>query len=200
MRDFLIVGLTGTTGSGKSTVSREFEKAGFGIINADEIAREVLEKDSSCLKQLALAFGENVIDPDGTANRREIARCAFSSKENTQLLNEITHPRIFLKTLKRCREYIDIGCKKIVFDAPVLFESNSDIMCDCVVAVTAPISVRTERLMLRDGLPREDIERRILAQKTDEFFEKHADIIIDGGRSLDDVLEQTRSVIAKLCG
>ena len=122
---------------------------------------------------------------------------AFSSRENTQTLNDITHPQIFLRTLKLCRAYIDRGERKIIFDAPVLFESNSDLMCDAVVSVTAPKEVRISRLMQRDRLPREEIERRISAQKDNAFYESRSDFTIDGSQDIAQVRSQVQSIINK---
>ncbi|MBQ1546442.1 MAG: dephospho-CoA kinase [Clostridia bacterium] len=189
MRDHIIVGLTGPTGAGKSTVSKMFEEQGFAVINADEIAREVMLPESICLKQISAVFGDDCINDDGSANRAVIARKAFSSKENTKLLNDITHPHIFLRVLKRCREFIGSGQEYILFDAPVLFESNSDIMCDVLVCVCAPKDVRIKRLMARDGKTEKEILRRMAAQHNDEYYTSRCDIVIDGGENFDNVRE-----------
>ena len=187
MRDHIIVGLTGATGAGKSTVSKIFEERGFAVINADETAREVMRKGSVCLMQISAVFGEDTINDDGTLNRAVLANRAFSSKENTWLLNDITHPHIFLRVLKRCRELIDSGREYILFDAPVLFESNSDLMCDVIVCVSAPKDVRIKRLMKRDGRTEDEILRRMSAQNDDIFYESRSDIVINGGDFLDNV-------------
>ncbi len=197
MRDHLMIGLTGPTGAGKSTVSGFFGEYGFKIVNADKIAREIMEPNGVCVRQLVYAFGKSILAPDGSLNRRALAMKAFSSRENTQTLNDITHPQIFLRTLKLCREYIDRGERKIIFDAPVLFESNSDLMCDAVVSVTAPKEVRISRLMQRDRLPREEIERRISAQKDNAFYESRSDFTIDGSQDIAQVRSQVQSIINK---
>ncbi len=198
MRKFLIAGLTGPSGSGKSTVSKFFEKSGYTVINADKVAREIMNPDGTCLKQLSLVFGSDIINSDGTLNRRKLAEKAFADREKTQLLNDITHPQIFLRTLKLCRESIDCGKNKILFDAPVLFESNSDIMCDAVVSVIAPREVRIERLTMRDGITREEIERRLDSQQPDEFYISRSDYVIDGGEALSEVEEKTNMIIKRL--
>ena len=192
-----MIGLTGPTGAGKSTVSGFFGEYGFKIVNADKIAREIMEPNGVCVRQLVYAFGKSILAPDGSLNRRALAMKAFSSRENTQTLNDITHPQIFLRTLKLCREYIDRGERKIIFDAPVLFESNSDLMCDAVVSVTAPKEVRISRLMQRDRLPREEIERRISAQKDNAFYESRSDFTIDGSQDIAQVRSQVQSIINK---
>lgn len=195
MRNYTIIGLTGPTGSGKSTVSRFFREEGFEIINADELAREVVSKGSVCLKQLSLVFGGDIIDENGELDRRLLASRAFSSKENTSMLNDITHPHIFLLSLKRCREYIDSGRTKIVFDAPVLYESNSDLMCDAVVCVVAPKEVRIERLKQRDSIDDKSIEERINAQHNDDFYTSKADYVIDGSQRLELIRTEVRKIV-----
>ena len=197
MRDFVIVGLTGATGSGKSTVSGFFKENGFVIIDADKIARKALLPESSCLKQVCGAFGNDILKPDGTLDRQRLAKKAFSSKENAQLLNDITHPWIFLQVMKMCRENIDSGNKKIVFDAPLLFESRSEIMCDCVVSVTAPKEVRMQRLLKRDGLTREQLEKRMSVQQSDEFYIAKSDFVIDGSKSLEEIKSEVEFLINK---
>ena len=200
MRNYTIVGLTGPTGSGKSTVSEIFREQGFEVINADELAREVVSRGSVCLKQLSLAFGSDIIDNNGDLDRRLLAKRAFSSNENTAMLNDITHPHIFLLSLKRCREYIDSGRSKIVFDAPVLFESNSDLMCDTVVCVVAPKAVRMERLKRRDGISAKQIEERINAQHSDDYYIEKSDHVIDGSQPLDKVRQDVCDIIRSLGG
>ena len=104
----IVVGLTGQTGAGKSTVAGYLEELGCGVINADAVAREAVKSGSECLKKLAGAFGEDVINEDGSCNRRLLAKRAFSSRENTELLNSLTHPWI----ISRTKEYIEGLCHK----------------------------------------------------------------------------------------
>ncbi len=195
MRDYKIIGLTGPTGAGKSTVSRVFEENGFAVINADRVAREIMEPGGVCILQLSLVFGSDIVKEDGTLDRRLLAKRAFADKSSAKLLNDITHPRIFLRTLEKCRELIDGGQRLILFDAPVLFESNSDLMCDSTVCVTAPESVRTERLMKRDNISRQAVKQRISVQHGDEFYISRCDYHIDGGKPLDDVKKAAKIII-----
>lgn len=197
MRNFTLIGLTGSTGSGKSTVAEFFRQNGYIIIDADKIARQALAKDSSCLKQVCGVFGEDILNSDGSLNRQELAARAFSSGENTRLLNDITHPWIFLQVLKICRQNIDKGNNKLLFDAPVLFESNSDIMCDAVVCVTAPREIRLRRLLRRDGLSEEQIRKRMSVQHDDEYYTSRSDFVIDGSLSLNEIKDKVREISDK---
>lgn len=196
MRDFIIVGLTGPTGAGKSTVAAFFKENGFIIIDADSVARQALRSESSCLMQLCSVFGDDILNSDGTVNRQALAARAFSSKEKTQLLNDITHPWIFLQVLKICRENIDNGRRCILFDAPVLFESNSDIMCDAVVSVTAPREIRLQRLIKRDGLTEKQLKSRMSAQHDDGFYSSKSDFVIDGSLTLGEIEREVKTIIA----
>ena len=111
------------------------------------------------------------------------------------MLNNITHPHIFLLSLKRCREYINDGMNKIVFDAPVLFESNSDLMCDAVVSVIAPKEVRMERLKKRDNIDEKTVEERINAQHDDYYYTEKSDYVIDGSNSLEKIRQAVADIV-----
>lgn len=180
MRNFVILGLTGPTGAGKSTFCTHLVQSGFFPIDADKLAREALLPGSSCVSQLKLVFGEDIQGQDGQINRGLLASRAFSSRENTQLLNDITHPWIFLRSLKLMKEKISEGERLFVFDAPVLFESNSDLMCDLVACVMADRETRISRIMNRDKISRESAQLRLSAQHSDSFYTSQSDFVIDG--------------------
>ena len=191
------IGLTGQTGAGKSTVSEFAKKMGYKVIDADKVAREVMKSGSECVKRLAEVFGSDIIKDDGSLNRKLLAQRAFSSKENTTILNSITHPAI----IARVREYIDIYAKEndvILFDAPQLFESGGDRICDSIIAVTAPIDVRLQRILFRDGISEKEALMRINAQFGEDFFRANCDHIIDGSRSLEDVERQFEEIMKKV--
>lgn len=191
------IGLTGQTGAGKSTVSEFAAKMGYRIINADKVARQVMGNNSECLKRLAEIFGSDIINSDGSCNRKLLAKRAFSSRENTDILNGITHPAIISKV----REYIDIYSKEsdvIIFDAPQLFESGGDRMCDEIIAVVAPVDVRLKRLISRDGISESDVQMRMNVQLDEDFFRANADYIIDGSKPLKDVQRQFEETMKKV--
>lgn len=191
------IGLTGQTGAGKSTVSEFAKKMGYKVIDADKVAREVMKSGSECVKRLAEVFGSDIIKDDGSLNRKLLAQRAFSSKENTTILNSITHPAI----IARVREYIDIYAKEndvILFDAPQLFESGGDRICDSIIAVTAPVDVRLQRILFRDGISEKEALMRINAQFGEDFFRANCDHIIDGSRSLEDVERQFEKIMKKV--
>ncbi len=160
-----IVGLTGPTGSGKSTAAREAQGLGFYHIDADFIARRCTEKGSPLLSSIEEAFPG--VTENGQLIRSNLASQAFSSPENTEKMNEIMLPYI----LEKIREEIaNCGSSLVLLDAPTLFESGADNLCDSTVAVLSPEKIRLERIIARDKISREAALLRIGAGKSDNFY------------------------------
>lgn len=171
----MIIGLTGQTGAGKSTVCEFLRQMSFCVIDCDKVAREVTEKGSLLLSKLAAAFGNDIILADGSLNRRLLASLAFSSKDKTELLNKITHPEI-LSAIKQKIE--GSSCEITVLDAPTLFESGADKLCDRIIAVLCDENKRKARIITRDNLSGEQADVRLSAAKSNEFFIERADAVI----------------------
>lgn len=180
MRDFVVIGLTGPTGSGKSTFSGFLQKHGCAVIDADALARQATASETACVQLLAGAFGEDIKTPGGGIDRALLAGRAFADRESTALLNRIVHPWVFLQTLAQINRYRRENRRLIVFDAPVLFESNADVLCDLVVSVIAPAEVRIQRIMERDGLTRQQALQRLSAQQPESYYRRQSDVVIDG--------------------
>lgn len=171
----MIIGLTGQTGAGKSTVCELLREKGLLVIDCDKVARSVTEKGSKTLSLLAKAFGNDIILEDGSLNRRELASRAFQNAEKTALLNSITHPAITDAINKVIAEHKD---ENIILDAPTLIESGAYKLCDKIVSVLASADVRKERIMARDNLTLSEAEKRMSAQKNDEFYKEYSDAVI----------------------
>ena len=186
----IIIGLTGPTGSGKSSVSKTAEALGFKVIDCDTVARKATEKGSDGLKALTAAFGEDILFKDGTLNRRLLANKAFSSKEKTQLLNDTIFPFI-IRLIKA-----EIKDGDYILDAPTLFESGLDSICDRTVGVLADSEIRLKRIIERDKLTINDAKVRMNAGKSDEFYLKNADFIIYNNAD-EQVCKQELSVLLK---
>ncbi len=180
----MIIGLTGQTGAGKSTVSDFLRQMSFLVIDCDKVAREVTEKGSPLLSKLAEAFGNDIILEDGSLDRRLLAARAFSSKDKTELLNKITHPEI-LNAIKLKIEAS--SCENIVLDAPTLFESGADKLCDRIIAVLCAENKRKQRIVARDNLSCEQADVRLSAAKSNEFFTERADAVIFNNGTLSEL-------------
>lgn len=173
-----IIGLTGLTGAGKSTVALKLMAYGCYHIDADKVAREVINSDENVKNKLKKQFGDDVINGDKTVNRPILASRSFADEESTEALNAITHPAVTEKIREIIDEKKELGYSGIIIDAIALFESGEDKLCDFTVAVTAPEDIRLERIMARDKISREKALERINAQKDESFFTKQADFII----------------------
>ena len=169
-----IIGLTGPTGAGKSEAARALAATGCAVVDADRVSRTAVEQPE-CLSALAVAFGEEILRPDGTLDRRMLAWRAFETQEKTQLLNDITHPRILQYMKQQMQDALDSGAKAVVVDAPLLFESKLDAVCQVKIAVLAPAEVRLQRICARDGLSEEEAARRMKIQPQDDFYIVRAD-------------------------
>lgn len=191
MRNFKIVGLTGPTGSGKSSLAAYLVKKGFVLIDADLLARKVLEPGSVCLQTLVSAFGKEILNEDQSLRRKKLAAAAFSSQKSTQLLNDITHPFVYLQALKDIKSFLAKGHKYILYDAPLLLESNGDLLCDYVLTVVCPKEERIKRIMRRDSLSPEDALQRIRRQQPDAFYTQNADFVVHNTMDLHHLYRET---------
>jgi len=194
----MVVGLTGQTGAGKSTVSRIFSDNGFAVINADSVARKVVEKGSGCLDEIVDFFGEGILNEEGELNRRALAAIVFSDKAKLETLNTIIYPYITGEILRSIRRYSIQGNKLILLDAPTLFESRADDFCEIIISVLADEDIRRERIISRDSLTPEQAQRRMNSQLDEEFFKSHSDYIIHNNGELSTVNEISKEVSDKI--
>lgn len=198
MKNYSVTGITGQSGGGKSTVCKILKDNGFYIIDADDLAKKVVEKGSICLEGIVNVFSSSVLEDDGTLNRKKLAQIAFSSEEKQKKLNEIMHPHILYETLKTIKNAHSDGYNRIVFDAPLLLESNCDCFCDSIIYVKTDESVRLDRIIKRDGITLNQAILRLKRQKEDSFYEACADFVIDGTKPLDDIVAEVKKLIPKL--
>jgi dephospho-CoA kinase len=187
----MIIGLTGTIGSGKSTVSEHLKSLGALVLDADIISRQVVELGTTGLEQIIALFGGSVINPDGTLNRKAMAKLVFADEEKRLLLNSIIHPAV-LNTLK---DKTEAETEKnpnrvIVWDVPLLIEVGWNEFVDSVWLVTAPENVRIERIIRRDNCTAEQAEMRIRAQMSEDEKLKYSNNVIDNGSTLEKLYAQ----------
>ncbi len=172
----LKIGITGNIGSGKTTVSKVFEILGVPVFYADDAAKKVMTHDPLLVGQLINAFGAGSFFSDGALNRKHIADIVFKDEAQLQLLNSLVHPAVF----RAFNQWV-ANIKNVPYvlkEAALLFESDSYKMCDQTILVTAPLELRINRVMQRDGLQRADILNRENKQFTEEKKKTLANFII----------------------
>lgn len=173
-----IIGLTGQTGAGKSTVCKALEKNGYFHIDADKVYWSLLSAGSPLLQSLKNAFGDDILFPDGMLNKKVLAKKAFSSPQNTELLSKITHPSVIGEINRIIKSKETENYSGILIDAIGLFESGANELCDYTVAIVAPNDIRLKRIVKRDNISEADALLRINAQKDEKFFKENADFVL----------------------
>ncbi len=195
----LIVGVTGGVASGKTTVSRMFEEEGAYLIEADQIARELVQPHSPAWRQITRVFGKEILEKDGTIDRKRLGNQAFSDSGQRRLLNEILHPRIKKEMGKRASK---IGRKDphaiVVFDVPLLVETGFHREVDRVVVITSKETQQIERLKKRAGMSEEETRRIISSQMDLEEKVKAADFVIRNEGSIEEIRRRVREVFQEL--
>jgi len=190
-----MVGLTGGIGSGKSTVAAALARRGAVVVDADAIARDVVEPGTPALAQLVERFGADVLGPDGRLDRSALAEKAFADEHSREALNAITHPAIGAAFLEQVAAAPEGAI--VVHDVPLLVESVRGYKYGAVIVVEAPLDVRLERLAAR-GVDREDAQRRIAMQASDEERRKVATWVIDNADGFAALEEQIDRVWVEL--
>ncbi|SEG68563.1 dephospho-CoA kinase [Paenibacillus sp. UNC499MF] len=188
------IGLTGGIACGKSTVSAMLVRRGAILIDADQIAREVVEPGSPVLAQVAARFGQDMLLPDGSLHRKKLGETVFGNEEARKALEDLLHPsiRALMKERMAASEH-EFPDKLVVVDVPLLYESGLQSMFSSVMVVYVPREVQLRRLMERDGLTSEQGESRLAAQWPVERKKELADICIDNSGTL----EQTERLVER---
>ena len=191
-----IIGLTGGIGTGKSTVSNFLREQNFAIVDADLISREVVEPGKPLLKELEEAFGSEIINEDGSLNRKGLAAIVFNDVEQRKLMDSIMHKEI-LAEMRRCMEsYQEQGTHQgIIIDAPLLFEIGLEKWCGQVWLVTADMDIRIQRVCARDNAVPEEVEARIRNQMSDDEKRKLSDEILDNSGTLESLHKQITELL-----
>ena len=186
----MLIALTGGIGSGKSTVARRWVELGATEIDADVLAREVVEPGTIGLTKVAAAFGPEVLAQDGSLDRAALARIAFASEDQRLKLESILHPLIQDLALTKVSAVEGV----VVYTIPLFVESNSKLKFDRVVAISCDEAVRVQRLIANRGMTESEASSRIAAQASDSDREAVADIVIDSNCSLDQLLSRADKV------
>jgi dephospho-CoA kinase len=192
------VGLTGGIGSGKSTVAAMFRELGAGVVDADALAREVVEPGEPALADIVRRFGPGVLTPEGRLDRPKLAAIVFGDSAARAALNAITHPRIALLAAKRSQALAEAGTPVVLYEAALLIENGLHHALEGVVLVVVPPEMQVLRLVTRDGFTPEEARARLAAQLPLEEKLKVATYLIDNSGTLAETRAQVERVYAAL--
>jgi dephospho-CoA kinase len=195
----LRVGLTGSIAVGKTFVCEIFRELGCHVLDADQVARDVVEPGTPGLDAVVAAFGKDVLKSDGALDRGKLGSIVFADEEKRLLLNSIVHPLVFETQDRWLKEHEKEDPDGIaIIDAALMIESGGYRRFDKLIVVWCEPELQLQRLMARDGLSRADAQRRIDAQMSQEEKKRHADFLIDTSDSRDITRRQTSEVLRQL--
>lgn len=190
----MVIGLTGGIATGKSTISSILKELGAYIVDADIIARSVVQKGEKAYNEIVQHFGRKILMPNGEINRKKLGHIVFSDSEKLKLLNQITHPEIIGRIKDKVEEYKDVGAKVIVIDAAILIEVGLDWYCDSIWLVSVDKETQIRRLMERDKFAYSDALNRINSQYANEKKSQFADVIIDNNEPIEEVKKKVKEL------
>lgn len=191
----MIIGLTGSIASGKSTVANILKQYGLPIVDADLVARKVVEKGEPTLQKIVEAFGEDILTNTGEMDRAKVGAIVFHNEEKRKLLNSIIHPAIRAEMLRQRDELIQNGAKAVVMDIPLLFESKLQHFVEKILVVTVDEHIQLERLMKRNNFTEEEAKARINSQMPLSEKVKQADAVIYNNGTLEETKKQVQIVL-----
>ncbi len=171
-----ILGITGGIGAGKSVVTEIFSTLGADVVDADKIAREIMNKGHDAYNEVVKEFGEDILDDNGNIIRKKLASIVFGDKNKLEALNKITHGYIFAEMNKQISSSI---AELVCLDVPLLFASDFPIKCHKTLVVTADDEVRIHRVIKRDNCTKEQVQERMNKQLKQEDMVKLADFVIE---------------------
>ena len=189
-----VIGLTGSTGSGKTEAAKYLESLGAARFDADEVSRAVTAPGGIALPAIRAQFGDEVFNPDGTLNRAALADIVFHSMPHRRALEGIIHPLVQRTLLERMDAAAAAGTKMAILDVPLLFECGMDALCDETWALYVDRDKQIERIVIRDGLTREAAEARIDSMMPTDRRNALATHAIN----TDQPMEKTRQILAQL--
>ncbi len=189
----IILGITGPTGSGKTTVCQILKKEEIDVIDCDIVARKIVEPGEPALKEIKKEFGQAVINSDDTLNRKALASIVFSDAKKLEILNKITHKYIS----EHINSYIKTYSGDILgIDGAVLIDSGIDDKCDYILSVLASKKIREKRIIKRDCLSKDEAKKRIDAQKNDSFYIENSDYIVyNNGNDNENIYDEIKTII-----
>lgn len=196
----IVIGLTGRTGSGKSTVGYFYKSLGAEYIDTDKTSREVCIPDSPCLNELVSCFGKGILNPDGSLNRKRLGEIALGDGILYDKLNEITHRHILERVRREIKEAKVKGAEIVVVDAPMLFESGFERECDVIIGVVANETDSINRVAVRDGIDAAAAKKRLEKQKSQDFIKENCRFIIENNSTVSELEAKAKDIFDKIRG
>lgn len=194
----LTVGVTGRSGSGKSTVAAYYAGLGYTVADGDVISRQMCMPGTACLKELAAAFGPDILDEEGALNRKALGALAFKTPQANQRLVDITHPHIIGEML-RLRDEAEKNGEKLFFaDGAMIVGGALQPYCQRIVVVTSPQRLAISRIVLRDGISKTAVQSRLAAQLPEETLRAAANYVIENDGSRQALLHKAQAVLHSL--
>ena len=193
-----IIGLTGQTGAGKSSVREILQKKGAAVIDADTVAHDITDNNVNCIYDIVTRFSCLVLNEKGKINRKALGKRVFSDKKELLALNKIIFPYILEAIEHEVLGYIAKGAENIVIDGATVIESGCGKMCDVLVSVVAEEETRLTRIIKRDGISKADAERRVSAQKPEEFYTENSDFVIRNDSTPAELERSVNSVLKNM--
>lgn len=193
-----LVGLTGGIASGKSTVAEILKRQGAAIINADVLAREVVEPGHQAWTEIVNTFGTAVLQPDRALDRQKLRAIIFDDPDARKKLESIIHPQVRALAEQRIREHAAAGYAVIVYEVPLLFEGNLQEWLRPVILVACDVDTQRNRLQSRDNLSAAQAQKHIVAQMSLEEKRRLADYVVENNGSLEDLERQVQAVLEKI--
>jgi len=195
----MLVGLTGGVATGKSTVAKMFGQCGAVVIDADELAREVVRPGKPAWRESVMAFGRGILHPDCTIDRHALGAIVFHDKKNLRRLERIIHPRVAREQIRLAKRAAKKDPKAIViYDVPLLFEAGIDKRVDKVIVVTADQNTQLVRLRKRNGLTRAEALRRTRSQMPLTKKRRLADYVLDGTKNRKQLIREVSKLLEDL--
>lgn len=193
----MIIGITGSSGAGKSTVCEVLEQNyNVKILNADKIARKLSKKGTHYVTDIIKEFGKDIVDEEGELKRKKLAEIIYSDAEKKQRLNNCTF-RYIKQEIKRQIQKIPKDTT-IIIDAPLLFEAELDRTCDKVIGVISKRELQLDRIVARDNIDYESAEKRLGAQNNNDFYKNNCDIIIENNNDFHHIENSVKKIADKL--
>jgi len=175
----LVIGLTGSIGTGKSEAARQLEALGASIISADQVGHEAYTPNTEAWQQVVAAFGDTILGKDGEIDRRKLGEIVFSDPGQLEMLNEIMHPRMARMVADKIKVLRSQGVEVVVVEAALLFEAGWDTLVEEVWVTDSPEQMVIERLKKRNGLSEEEARKRISSQMDRSERLERSDFVID---------------------